>query len=83
MTTTRHTDRQRVIIAGVEIFAVASTRCDAAVVAGTILGAVLREPLAVIVRGPDGDRAFDLDGRPVPLPSQEETPEQGPGVSGV
>jgi len=46
-----------------EIVIVESTRCAATSIDGCLAVTAMREPIAVIVRHPDGDRTFGLEGR--------------------
>lgn len=58
-----------VTVDGWEIVVVESTMCAATVVNGRLTATAMREPVAIIVRYPDGDRVFDLSGREI-----EQTP---------
>lgn len=44
-----------------EIVVVESTKCAAASIDGRVAATAMREPIAIIVRHPDGDRLFDLE----------------------
>ena len=48
-----------------EMLVVESTTYTATSVAGCLAATAMREPIALIVRYPDGDRAFDLEGRDI------------------
>jgi len=48
-----------------EMVVVESTRYAATSIAGRLTATAMREPIALIVRYPDGDRAFDLEGRDI------------------
>jgi hypothetical protein len=56
-----------IVVDGWEIVAVESTMCAAASIAGRLTATATREPVAIIVRYPEGDRAFDLQGQEIPL----------------
>jgi hypothetical protein len=58
---------ESIIVGRWEIILVQSTVCAAASSEGRISGTALREPVAVVVRSPDGDRAFDITGREIPI----------------
>lgn len=49
-----------------KIVVVESTGYAAASIDGGLMATVMRRPITIIVRYPDGDRAFDLTGREIP-----------------
>lgn len=55
------------IVDGWEIITVESTMCAVTSIGGRVTATAVREPVAIIVRYPDGDRAFELSGREIPL----------------
>jgi hypothetical protein len=54
-----------VFVDGWEIVAVETTLCAATSIGSRISATAHREPVAIIVRYPEGDRAFDLNGREI------------------
>jgi hypothetical protein len=54
-----------VSVDGWEIVVVESTMCAATLMDGRVTATAMREPVAIIVRYPDGDRVFDLAGREI------------------
>jgi hypothetical protein len=54
-------------VSGWEVVVVESTLCAAACIDDRLTATAMREPVAIIVRYPDGDRAFDLEGHEIPL----------------
>ena len=50
-----------------EMLVVESTMCVVASIDDHVTATATRTPIALIVRYPDGDRAFDLEGREIPV----------------
>ena len=59
---------ESIVVGGREILIVESISCAAASIDGRLTGTALREPVAIVVRSPEGDRAFDLEGREIRIP---------------
>lgn len=56
---------QTLIVDGWEIVTVESTMCAVTSIGGRLTATAIREPVAIIVRYPEGDRAFDLQGQEI------------------
>ena len=56
---------ESITFGGREILIVESIACAAAAIDGRVTGTALREPVAIVVRTPEGDRAFDLEGQEI------------------
>lgn len=56
-----------VVVNGWEITAVQSTASTASAASAGLIATAACEPVAIIVRHPGGQRAFDLEGREIPI----------------
>lgn len=59
-----------IVVDGWEIVTVESTMSAATSIGGRLTATAMREPVAIIVRYPEGERAFDMEGREIPIGDQ-------------
>lgn len=55
------------IVDGWEIVTIESTELTASAASSGLTATAAREPIAIIVRHPEGQRAFDLEGREIQI----------------
>jgi hypothetical protein len=61
-------EARTLFVDGWEIVTIESIVCAVIDTSEGLMATALREPIAIIVRYPEGDRAYSLEGREMPVP---------------